>query len=364
MSARRLLLTFALAFSLGVLATVFLLQRPAQQAQIVADAPANAEAPKADSSAKADPGEADSPDRDGGTPAKADTDSSPDADWPADAGSPEQLLYAQAQMMDTAVAALAPRTPGRPNIYLIAFAGDGGENVFRNEAEYAEKLFSERFDAVGHTLLLINNPSTLLQYPIATLSNLQTAVNAVAERMDGEQDILMLFLTSHGSREHELYVALDPLPLDQIEPDDLADLFLDTKVHNKVVVISACYSGGFIDALKGPATMVITAARADRTSFGCGTQSAITDFGRAFLANGLNDNDSFPAAFAEARKLVERWETRAGEEHSEPQIATTPLIESRLKAWRDAIHPGPPVPFNTARPHRQSNGTRALTAAR
>ncbi|HXR62451.1 MAG TPA: C13 family peptidase [Rudaea sp.] len=358
MNARRLLLTFALAFSLGVLTTVFLLQRPAQQAQIAAE-PDNAKA-------AADPSQADSDSaaKNDPAPPEADADASSDADWPADAGSPEQLLYTQSQMMDTAVARLAARTPGRPNLYLIAFAGDGEENVFRNEAEYAEKLFSERFDAVGHTLLLINNPSTLLQYPIATLSNLQTAVDAVSERMDGEQDILLLFLTSHGSRDHELFVSLDPLPLDQIGPDDLADLFLDTKISNKVVVISACYSGGFIDALKGPATMVITAARADRTSFGCGTQSAITDFGRALLANGLNDNDNFPAAFAEARKLVDQWETRAGEEHSEPQIASTPLIESRLKAWREAIHPGPPVPFNTARPRRPSKDTSALTAAR
>ncbi len=363
MNSRRLLLTFALAFSLGVLTTVFLLQRPAQQAQIAAEMD-KADAPKADSSGTPDSSEAGKADSDSATSPEADADSSSNADWPADAGSPEQLLYAQAQMMDTAIAGVAPRTPGRPNLYLIAFAGDGEENVFRNEAQFAEKLFSERFDAVGHTLLLINNPSTLLQYPIATLSNLQSAVDAVAGRMDGEQDILVLFLTSHGSREHELYVALDPLPLDQIAPDDLADLFLDTKIRNKVVVISACYSGGFINALKGPATMVITASRADRTSFGCGTQSAITDFGRAFLANGLNDNDNFPAAFAEARKLVNQWETRAGEEHSEPQIATTPLIESQLKAWRDAIHPGPPVPFNTARPRRQSKDASALTAAR
>src|SRR5262249_25683733 len=180
-------------------------------------------------------------------------------------------------------------------------------------------LFTERYGAIGHTLVLVNNASTLTTYPIASLSNLQSAVDAVAEKMDPEQDVLLLFLTSHGSRDHELSVSLDPLPLDQINPDDVADLFTDTKIRNKVVVISACYSGGFIDALRGPSTMVITAARADRTSFGCGTQSAITDFGRAFFVKGLNDNDNFPAAFAEAKRLIDQWETRDHEEHSEPQ---------------------------------------------
>jgi hypothetical protein len=352
MNARRLLLTFALAFSLGIITTVFLLQRPQPEANDAA--PAAAASQKADQPSDAAPDAA---------PEDGDDDNGEGAKWPDDAGSPEQVLYAQQQMMDDAIAQLQPRTPGKTNLYLIAFAGDGEENVFRNEAEYVQKLFDERFGTIGHTLVLVNNPATLKQHPIASLTNLQTAVDGVAARMDLADDVLLLFLTSHGSREHELQVVLDPLPLDQIQPDDLADLFTDTKIRNKVIVISACYSGGFIDALKGPTTMVITAARTDRASFGCGSQSPITDFGRAFFANGLNNNDTFPAAFAEARRLIDQWETRDGEEHSEPQIATSPQIESRLKAWREGIHPGPPVPFRAAPPERKTvaNG-QTLTA--
>ena len=44
------------------------------------------------------------------------------------------------------------RVAGKVNLYLVAFAGDGNENVFRNEVEYVEKQFVERFDAAGHTL--------------------------------------------------------------------------------------------------------------------------------------------------------------------------------------------------------------------
>jgi Peptidase C13 family len=359
---KRVLLSFALAFSLGVLATVFLLQRPERVAQEIA-APTGAQrkpAPKAADARPAAPA------------ANAESEDAPDGDaadtpdWPADAGSAEQLLYAQQQMMDRSVGSLAARTPGKTNLYVIAFAGDGSENVFRNEAEYVEKLFDQRFDAAGHVLVLINNPSTLLRYPIASLSNLQTAVDAVSERMDGDQDVLLLFLTSHGSRDHQLYVGLDPLPLDQIEPQDLADLFTGpgARIRNRVVVISACFSGGFIDALKGPTTMVITAARTDRTSFGCGTKSAITFFGRAFLANGLNDNDDIPAAFAEARSLIDQWETRDGDEHSEPQIATAPGIETRLEAWRRGIRPGPPVPFEAKPRRKPRDASSAVSAAK
>jgi hypothetical protein len=356
MKLRHALIAFALTFAIGAMVSLYLQEQSAPGgAELAAGSSAHA--------TSAHSAQEHQSDSDRSVPDDADNQGE-DAKWPDDAGSPEQVMYAQTQLMGDAIAKLAARTPGKTNLYVIAFAGDGSENVFRNEAEYVDKLFSERFDAIGHTLVLINNPATLTQRPLASLSNLQNAVDAVAEKMDVERDILLLFLTSHGSREHELYVALDPLPLDQIEPDDIADLFTDNKIRNKVIVISACYSGGFIDAVKGPATMVITAARADRASFGCGTQSAITDFGRAFFANGLNDTDSFPAAFAEARNLINEWETKAGEEHSEPQIVTSARIEGRLKAWRDDIHLGPPVPF-AAPAHSTPQGAtaRTLTAA-
>jgi hypothetical protein len=297
------------------------------------------------------------------TPSNDDDSGDGDAtdNWPDSAGTPEQVLYAQPQMMRAAAARLAPRSAGKINLYFIGFAGDGDEDVFRNEAEYAAKLFSARFDAAGHALLLINNPATLNRDPLASLTNLQTAVNAVAQKMDRDQDILVLLLTSHGSDGHVLYVGMDPLPLDQIAPEDLADVFANTPIRYKVIVISACYSGGFIDALKNDTTMVVTAARTDRASFGCGTDSDITDFGRAFFVEGLNDNDSFAAAFAEAGKSIEAKETREGEKHSHPQLSTTPQIEARLKAWRSGIHLGAPVPF-IAPPARDDKG--ALTVSR
>lgn len=112
---------------------------------------------------------------------------------------PEDLMYAQPLLMQNTIAALKPRTPGKPNLFVIAFAGDGSENVFRNEVEYASLLFSSRFDAQGHVLVLENNPASLETRPLATLTNLQTALDAVATRMDPAEDILLLYVTSHGS---------------------------------------------------------------------------------------------------------------------------------------------------------------------
>ena len=341
---RRLLATiFALAFAFGALGAVLYLHHAPTTQHPAAQAPA---------------AQADAKD------AHDDDDKAAAAKWPDDAGTPEQVMYAQPELMQDAVNNLMPRMPGRPNMYLVGFAGDGDQDTFRNEVEFVERQFSQRFDARGHTLLLINHPDTLKHTPLASLSNLQTAIDAAAARMNADQDILFLFLTSHGSKEHELFVGLDPLPLDQIRPEDLADLFAGTRIRYRVIVISACYSGGFIDALKNDSTLVITAARADRASFGCNSDSEITDFGRAFFVDGMNHNDSFQDAYEEAKNLIDSWETRNDEEHSYPQLQAGALIQAQLKAWRAGIHLGAPQPFRTAPQQQQQNEAGSLTAAR
>jgi hypothetical protein len=261
----------------------------------------------------------------------------------------EQVIYNQQSLLDEAVAKLKPQTHGVVDLYVIAFAGDANENVFRNEAEYVEKLFGQRFGAEGRVLVLENNAATVDTRPLATLTNLTWALDDVAKKMDPAEDILLLYVATHGSHDHELLVDLDPLPLDQIGPDDLADA-LKTKpgIRWKVLVVNACYSGGFVDALRDDSTMVITSARADRTSFGCGSDSDITYFGKAFLAGALNDTTSIPEAFAQAKKSVDEWETADKEEHSEPQIASTRSIEAKLETWRRTLKPGAPVPFKPA----------------
>jgi hypothetical protein len=263
---------------------------------------------------------------------------------------PEALMFDQSGLLDAAIGALRPRTPGKPNLYVIAFGGDGGENVFRNEVEYAEQLFGQRFAAQGRILILENNPASIDTRPLATLTNLRFALQAIATRMDVAEDILLIYFTSHGSKDHQLYVALNPLPLNQIGPDDLVEaLQTSPSIRWKVIVVNACYSGGFIDALRDDSTMIITAARSDRTSFGCGTESDITYFGNAFLNEALNETHSFAQAFANARDTVAAWEKRDQRNlPSEPQIASSRSIEAKLDKWSRDLPSAARVPFTPA----------------
>lgn len=274
--------------------------------------------------------------------------SSSNADWPTDAPTPEQVIYAQSDLLDREIATLKPRTPGKVNLYAIVFAGDGSENVFRNEAEYFDKLFSRRLGANGHVIVLENNPASLTTRPLATWSNLEDALDAVAAKMDLRQDILLLYFTTHGSEDHTLLVDMDPLPLDQIGATDLPGILAEHPFKYKVVIVNACYSGGFIPPLQGPDTMIITAARADRSSFGCGEQSELTWFGHAFLVDALNRTDEFRQAFQFASKQVAAWEKRDNYEASDPQISEGSGIAAQLAKWRHGFEPGHAVSFAPA----------------
>lgn len=263
----------------------------------------------------------------------------------------EQVMFEQPALLDAALAQLKPQTPGKVDLYVVAFAGDGGEDVFRNEAEYADKLFAQRFDADGHVLVLENNAATVATRPLATWTNLHHALEGIAGKMDPAEDMVLLYLTTHGSEDHQLLVDLDPLPLDQIEPVDLLDAFKTSpSMRWKVIIVNACYSGGFVDTLRDDSTLVMTSARADRTSFGCGATSDITYFGRAFLVDALNRTTSLRDAFELARQSVAQWESADKEQASYPQIATAPGIEAKLAQWQKQLRPQPAVPFMPAAP--------------
>jgi hypothetical protein len=273
-----------------------------------------------------------------------------DAEWrePGLIDEAERTIYAQPERLGAALAGLAPERAGHIDLYAVAFGGDASEDVFRNEAEYVERLFQSRFDARGRTLVLLNNPASVESRPLASATNLERALLALGAKLDREQDILFLYLTSHGSEDHELYVNQPPLPLDNLTPERLRAALDASGIRWRVLVVSACYSGGYVEALRDPHTLVLTAASADRSSFGCGAASKVTYFGKAFLAQALNRHDDFIAAFGQARESIRRWERRRKIRASRPQIDQGEHIAAQLQRWRAGFEPGPEVPFAPA----------------
>ena len=143
--------------------------------------------------------------------------------------------------------------------------------------------------------------------------------------------------SSHGI-ENLFAVEFPSFPLNHLTPPRLAGMLERSGIRNRIVIISACHSGSFIPALRHPTTMVMTAARSDRASFGCSNESDWTYFGNALFNHGLRATTSLPKAFASAKVLIGEWEAKEKFRPSEPQIfigdQMTPILErlARLPA--------------------------------
>jgi len=70
------------------------------------------------------------------------------------------------------------------DLYFVGFAGDASEDVYRQDVEAAKRVMDEKWGTTDRSLMLVNNPRTLLTTPIATLSNLRDALEEVAGAMD------------------------------------------------------------------------------------------------------------------------------------------------------------------------------------
>ncbi|WP_220811884.1 C13 family peptidase [Pseudomonas paralcaligenes] len=242
--------------------------------------------------------------------------------------SPDPLelgLLQQGQLLQQALDALPASTPA-VELYSLTLAGDGKQSVFLREADYVSKLLRERFGARGN-ITLTNHRDHLADRPLATRESLTRAVQALAQR-SGPEDLIFLYLTSHGSRDHALSIDQPRLQLADLPAAELAALLEPLGDRHKVVVISACYSGGFIPPLKNDKTLVMTAARADRVSFGCSEENDFTYFGRALFAEAFNETDDLTRAFELAKAKVAEREQAEEFEASEPQLwAPRPVIE-------------------------------------
>jgi hypothetical protein len=232
----------------------------------------------------------------------------------------EEVVYGQSQLLHRAAMRLARERPGVEDVYLVAAAGHAGEDVFLNEATLAAELVRTRFDAEGRTLMLSNNPRTLRTLPLASATSLSASLKAVAQVMNPREDVLFLFLTTHGAEDHTLAMEAWPLQFRGITPDMLSRMLDEAGFRWRVVILSACYAGGFIDALSDARTLVITAADAWNQSFGCGSESELTYFGKAFLDEALRSTVMLPQAFDAAREAIRRREQAAGFPPSNPQI--------------------------------------------
>ncbi|MBA2056978.1 peptidase C13 family protein [Psychrobacter cryohalolentis] len=248
----------------------------------------------------------------------------------------EAALYEQPRLLQEALARIDPSIPGKSDWYFMGVAGFSDQNVFRSEINKVRELFDVRFGTSGHSLALINNNYTWLDEPIATKTSILRGLKRIGQQMNADEDVLFMTLSSHGDQDF-IHLSNPPLAMDNLDATWLRESLDASGIRWRVIVVSACYSGSFIDELASPTTVVITASATDKMSFGCTNSAEMTYFGQAFFAESLRENTSFSAAFKDAAYRVKEREISMGFEPSEPQMVIGSLMETALPAFEQVL---------------------------
>lgn len=255
----------------------------------------------------------------------------------------ERQFYDQSALFVKNLSDIAKGVAGKSEWYFVGVAGYAEQNVFASEIEQASQLFEARFGVKDRQMVLVNNPYTWGEYPIASRTSLAQSLKTIGTKMNVDEDVLFLVLSSHGAVDESGHILGDlvmtnpPLVLDDIDPVWLRGALDASGIRWRVIVVSSCYSGTFIRALSSPTTIIITASRADRASFGCSNDADMSYFGRAFFAESLREKNTLADAFNQARRRVGEREALMGFEPSEPQMEVGAMMQLALPELEKAL---------------------------
>lgn len=132
-----------------------------------------------------------------------------------------------------------------------------------------------------------------------------------------DNDYCLVHMTSHGSRSGFYLTGQNQLTPKQF------DQMLDDSCGKRptVVLVSACYSGIFSDSqdMQQDNRIILTAARKDRTSFGCSPENEFT-YWDGCLIDLLPSSSSWQNLHANILQCIERKESAGNFKRSHPQL--------------------------------------------
>ena len=255
----------------------------------------------------------------------------PRGEWVA-VPEPAAQQLAEHRRIDAALSALKPQRPGVVDAYVIVLALDG-DPVFSREAREAGRVLANRFDAVGRTIVLANDEGSDKAGAPGSPHSLALALARDAELMDRNEDVLVLYSTSHGIPNQGLVYKDLQRGVGIIAPPRLAKLIDPLGFKNRLIMLQACFSGQFVPALRAPGTVIVTAAADDRSSFGCQAGNDWTLFGDALINHALRQPLPFDIQLKRATVLISTAEDKAGLQPSNPQIS----MGSETAGWLSAL---------------------------
>jgi Peptidase C13 family len=240
-----------------------------------------------------------------------------------------RLEPSQRALLRAEVADLTPPKHGASNVYAIGIAGWAGQDVFRKELDGGLAVLGDILPIKGHTLRLVNQRETLESLPLANPTNFAAAVHALGEAMNKSDDVLLLLMTSHGEPTG-FGLRLPNEAVVELTPREVVATLDNEGIKNRIVIVSACFAGIFVPPLANDNTIVLTAADAKHTSFGCAPERDWTYFGDAFFRQSMRPGRDLQRAFDNARTLIQGWELMDHATPSNPQGHFGPALVAKL----------------------------------
>ncbi len=262
-----------------------------------------------------------------------------DAGFVSDQGRDAQWHLNQSRKILKAVDGLAAGRLGSIEAYVLVVGLDA-DPVFGKEATETRKVLEHRFNASGRSILLSvgDDPNGAVD-AYGMPQNIRIALAGIAAKMNKDEDVLVLYTTSHGGKAEGIVYNDKNRGFGFISPKFLGEQLSELRISRKLIMISACYSGGFIPALKSEDTIIMTAASASRPSFGCNPGNDWTFFGDALINNALRQSVDLETANSQAVKNIGAWEKRFGLDPSNPQL----FVGSKAYAWSKPLDQAVPT---------------------
>jgi hypothetical protein len=238
------------------------------------------------------------------------------------------VIDAQRVLLDEALAGLADSRAGVTDLYFVAIAASESD-ALRSDVLSAQEVMDERWATDGRSVALVNHRASLLEQPMASVTNLREALAEIAQVIDADEDVVMLYLAGNGAPGGAVDVALPPFDLVPLTPAGVRRLLDDAGIRWRIVVVTACYSGAWLEALVDDSTLVLTATAGGGAGAGCAVSEGGTAFGSALFGAGLTEADTVEGAFAAAKRSI--GEHAQGDAASLPQMAVGQGMAGKLR---------------------------------
>lgn len=215
----------------------------------------------------------------------------------------ELVQAAQQQLLDNALDALADERPGVTDLYFVGFAADAREPALRDDVLRAQQVMDERWETRGRSIVLANDPQSLLETPFATVTHLRETLREIGGAIDPDSDVVMVYIAGRGGAAG-VDVVHPPLDLLPLSPSTLRALLDDAGIKWRIVVVSACRSADFQQALADESTVVLTASAGDDAGCAIGRDGSALGGALFGHGHGLAEHDAFADGLAAAAKTL------------------------------------------------------------